>query len=129
MTFFKSDDSQIEMNTTIHCRVLRLAAGGILDKWTQVYLPLNNKCGKNINVQEAKPLTLKNTQGIFLGLFVTIILSLVVFILELVFMCCGKIKRSHPTSFTYINQDLVSRALSNRNGQKNRKIGIRNARK
>lgn len=74
-------------------RVLQLGAGGLLERWTEQYLPLNDKCGKSITVQEAKPFTLESTQGIFFGLFTIIVISNIIFFLECLHLKFYKLKR------------------------------------
>ena len=73
--------------------MLRLAAGGVLKKWTDIYLPLDNKCGKNINLQDTKPFNLENTLGIFLGLFAVISISVLIFMIELLSLLGRKCKK------------------------------------
>ena len=73
--------------------MLRLAAGGVLKKWTDIYLPLNNKCGKNINLQDTKPFNLENNLGIFLGLFAVISISVLIFMIELLSILGRKCKK------------------------------------
>ena len=76
----------------MYFRVLHLAAGGVLNKWTDIYLPLDNKCGKNINLQDTKPFNLENTLGIFLGLFAVISISALIFVIELLSILGRKCK-------------------------------------
>ncbi len=64
------------------CRILHLAASGVLERWTQFYLQSENNCGKSVNLQETNPFTLENIQGLFLVLFALLFLSLFVFLLE-----------------------------------------------
>ena len=62
--------------------MLRLAAGGMLQRWKEIYQPVDNKCKGNVHLHDTSAFTLEATHGVFFALFTLIFASFVVFAVE-----------------------------------------------